>query len=1312
MSQTPAGDRFVLERQVAAGAMGAVFKAWDRKAGEPVAVKLLHAENAQQARRFEREAELLSTLSHPAIVRYVTHGTNPAGERFLVMEWLEGETLEERLARKHLTAAESVRLLERVLEGCAAAHLAGIVHRDIKPSNLLLVGNQVDKVKIADFGIARRLSDRQRLTLPGVVIGTPLYMSPEQARGDLVTDARTDVFSLGCVLFECLTGQPPFVGTNLMAILAKIILESPTSLRDLQPHLPESLERIVAQMLIKDGAARPEALVLTRQLRAIERDLAALGEGPATAGPRRTASIPSVQALGKRGEQRVICVVLVAGQAPPAPQLPGFSSREAATVDAPAPGRMAPRRVVDALIPFGARLDQLLDGSMIITLSGSLTPTNQAVQAARCALTLRSLIADSPMALCTGRAVLGGQLPIGAVIDNGVRLLEMSGAGTVHVDEATASLLQGRFVIAGGERPELRHELLDDEAPRTLLGKPTPFLGRERDLETLERTFLDCIDESSARAVLVTAPAGAGKSRLRHEFLLRLREGGPEFQLIMGRADSMHSGSPYGLLAPALRRLVGIDDDDRAEVKREKVAACIGRRLPPEKATRVVEFVGELMGVSFADDRSSSVAAARHEPRLMADQILASWLDWLEAECQAGPVLVVLEDLQWGDFASVQLLDAALRALEGLPLMVAGFAGPEIEERFPNLFRQRALLSLRLGRLGRKSCEKLIVQTLGNRISAAKREKIIDRADGNAFYLEQMIIAIAAGRSESELPDSVLGMVQARVDGLGDQGKRVLRAASVYGESFDQAGVRALLGGDRSVVAVEDWLPVLIDQEIIDARGDFRQGQLVFRSSLLRDAAYAMLPEHDRVLGHRLAANWLQDRGDVPPLILAEHYERGQDAKQASTLYCLAAEKALEANDLALAISCVDRGVACGATGDVFGNLMLLRAEAHECSGDLSNAESEAKQALSYVQVGSPSWYRASEALVSAVAARGDSETAQACGESMLAQAQAAELDPPRMISMLLAAMSLMLIDRVQLAGDIVSCVRQQSAGRTTERTGGYLHAVDAHLAQVKLADPSSFLRHTRIAMASFQLAGDIRLTSWQQVNLGFGLIEVGLYSDAKVELEEVMSAADRIGIGPFSASARQNLGLVYYFRRSLESAEAMLNAAIELFGPQNDLRQEGTCRMYLARVLVARGLTAGAELEVKKSLELLTNFPGARVVALATLAHVQLADGRPQAARETALACMDLFKATGSVDESESFVRLVHVRALQASGELKQAHDALLKAEARILERAANMSELAVRSSFLQNVPDNRATLELAEAWRESTPQASGEYR
>src|SRR5205814_9668638 len=166
--------------------------------------------------------------------------------------------LHDRLRQGQLTAAESITMARRVAEALGAAHARGVVHRDVKPGNLFLPDGEPDRVKVLDFGIARvQLVRGNTLTQVGMAMGTPEYMAPEQARGERDLDARVDVFALGCVLFECLTGRPAFAGEHAMAVFARILLEDPPRLRDLT-RLPEPLDDLLFRMLAKDRGRRPK----------------------------------------------------------------------------------------------------------------------------------------------------------------------------------------------------------------------------------------------------------------------------------------------------------------------------------------------------------------------------------------------------------------------------------------------------------------------------------------------------------------------------------------------------------------------------------------------------------------------------------------------------------------------------------------------------------------------------------------------------------------------------------------------------------------------------------------------------------------------------------------------------------------------------------------------------------------------------------------------------------------------------------------------------------------------------------------------
>ena len=238
--------------------MGVVYLAQDPRLKRQVAIKLLppdltRDETAKQ--RFLQEAQAASALDHPNICTIFKINETDDGQLYLVMAHYAGETLKERISRGPLALDDALDIATQVGQGLAEAHGAGIVHRDIKPANLLVTKTGV--VKILDFGLAK-LAGAEGLTQTGTTVGTVAYMSPEQARGQEV-DHRTDIWSLGVVLYEMLAGTPPFQGENLLAILNTILDTEPLSLSSARVEAPAVLEGIVTRMLSKSRQARYQA---------------------------------------------------------------------------------------------------------------------------------------------------------------------------------------------------------------------------------------------------------------------------------------------------------------------------------------------------------------------------------------------------------------------------------------------------------------------------------------------------------------------------------------------------------------------------------------------------------------------------------------------------------------------------------------------------------------------------------------------------------------------------------------------------------------------------------------------------------------------------------------------------------------------------------------------------------------------------------------------------------------------------------------------------------------------------------------------
>jgi eukaryotic-like serine/threonine-protein kinase len=260
---------YVIQRKLGEGGMGVVYVGVHQGLGQEVAVKLLLPEvsrNPDLLARFFNEARTASRINHPGIVRIFDVGQSADGSAYFVMELLPGESLATRLRRERIGVAKACLVARQVAGALAAAHRASIVHRDLKPDNIFLVPDPEvaggERAKILDFGIAKLSADVQggSQTRTGTLLGTPLYMSPEQCRGGKDVDWRADIYSLGCILYEMLTGRPPFDGEGLGEILGKHQFVEPTPPDALVAGLPVGLGAVVMRALAKNPAARQQSM--------------------------------------------------------------------------------------------------------------------------------------------------------------------------------------------------------------------------------------------------------------------------------------------------------------------------------------------------------------------------------------------------------------------------------------------------------------------------------------------------------------------------------------------------------------------------------------------------------------------------------------------------------------------------------------------------------------------------------------------------------------------------------------------------------------------------------------------------------------------------------------------------------------------------------------------------------------------------------------------------------------------------------------------------------------------------------------------
>ncbi|NUO51398.1 MAG: protein kinase, partial [Polyangiaceae bacterium] len=930
--------RFGIITLAGKGGMGEVYRARDEVTSRDVALKLFTERDAEAAGRFSREAEALQRLEHPAIVTHVAHGFAKDGTPYLAMEWLEGEDLSDRLVRGPLSVEETVTLGTRIAGALAAAHSIGIVHRDIKPSNVYLQGKEVAGAKLLDFGLARTQGGAS-FTRAGEALGTPAYMAPEQAKGNTV-DSRADLFSLGCVLFECLAGKPPFWADHPLAVMAKILLDAtPKLTRD---DVPTALVTLIERLLAKEPDERPKnGSELLTALEAI----AGPKPRPPTEQPMSSAPPSTGPASLAARERQLLSVVFVGrvadtvAEAHEAANPTLFADSSSGEIDS----------VFAAVLKFGGWAERLVEGTIVITLPGRGSIGDQASAAAKCALTVRRVMPTHPMALVTGRTSGREGFPVGEVIDRGVRLLsaEMTRGSTppaegrvrgIAVDDVTAGLLDRRFALEGeGTGLVLVGEREAKALERTLLGKPTPFVGRDRETSMLTKLYDGCVSEQRAASVLLEGPAGFGKSRLRQEVLRILETRLPTPTVLVGGGDPTRKATALGAAASALIELFGIREAEGGEVSRHRVRARVGRHVKRVDRDRVIAFLGELVGVPFPDETNELLAVVRDDPARTGDQIRAAWEDFIAAELAAAPVILVMEDLHAADAQSVALIESTLRTFADKSFFVLSLARPEIDQNYPRLWSERSLVRINLRGLSADASRKMVESALGETADARLVNRIIARADGNAFFVEELVRAVAAGR-EDHMPETVVAMAASTLEALSQEARRVLRAASIVGMEFTVGALAAILR-DVQETELGTIISDLVEREILIAPSridvSLRSVPYTFASELLRTAAYEELTEEDRVVAHCLAAEWLEaTAGPRDASAVADHFDRANEARRADIWYARAAEIALGQGDFREAIERGERGAVAGASGALLGRTRLLQAEAHRHLGD------------------------------------------------------------------------------------------------------------------------------------------------------------------------------------------------------------------------------------------------------------------------------------------------------------------------------------------------------------------------------------------
>jgi hypothetical protein len=468
----------------------------------------------------------------------------------------------------------------------------------------------------------------------------------------------------------------------------------------LNPLIPEELEAVIVRALSKEPQARPANAA---QLLGILESLPSLSDAV-------TSEVQPSQPGS--AEQYVASLIVLRGD-------------EEGTYE----------KASRASAPHGLRARRGDDGTIIIATSGVGTAGDHATRAARCALSVQRATRATQMAVSTGLSQQTGEALSGRALDSAlVSLLlkdglqggELPQGPCLWLDENTAALLDSRFDVRAVEQGYLLRGLRDTYEPtRTVLGRKTRCVGRKREVSLLEATLGESFSEHAASAVLITGAPGIGKSRLASEITRSARRTIPGVQVMRGGAEPLNAGAPFAALCDAIERACRMRASEPDPVRRQKLQSRLSELLRGDDLTRVSEFLGELLGIKPERTPSPQLEAARRDAVLRGDQIIRALEDWLRAESQAHPVLLILDDFHWGDLPTVRLVDSILRNLSESPIVVLVLARPEIHELFPKLWSKRGVTEVRLSGLSRRAISEMIEEVLGPAVSNEALERIM-----------------------------------------------------------------------------------------------------------------------------------------------------------------------------------------------------------------------------------------------------------------------------------------------------------------------------------------------------------------------------------------------------------------------------------------------------------------------------------------------------------------------------------------------------------------------------------------------------------
>lgn len=908
------------------GGMGVVYKAQDTRLNRPVAIKFLpdfvKAEEDEH-QRFKREAQAAAGLNHHNITTiYAIEETDDV--TFIVMEFVEGHELRHFIRGGELTVDEIIKIGIQMADGLQAAHEQGIIHRDIKSANVML--NKKGRVKIMDFGLAK-VQGISHVTKVGTTLGTVAYMSPEQSRGEAV-DSRSDIWSLGVVLYEMLAGKMPFRGDYEAAVMYAILNEQPASLDTIRDDVSPEFSTIIFRALEKDVEKRYQNLSdMLDDLYSLQPNakLNVTKSAPAqkTSPSRRPSSTSHLSS--SRAERRQVTALYC--------RLIPISPLD----------EVDPEELHDAMPNFIDLCDKVVnryDGHISPSIGEGVqvffgyphAHEDDAKRAALAGLSIlegvqrqnqqRQKLGDAELAvqigLHTGMVVFGlkdesgSQSVIGEVPEISTKLASMSAPNSILASKSCIPLIEKHFdyedlgeqSVIGLIHPLHVYQILNQTTARSRFDDgleldDMPLIGRKREFDLLKDHWDMLLDDDEGRVVCLNGDAGLGKSHLLRSLKRHIQQTPKAWLTECNCSSYQQNTALYPFIEFFNRVVLAFSSNESNDERLKKIEGLLvqyGMDLDKN-----VPLFGNLLSVDFSAKYKPLEVTPERQKQMIYDALLGILLKRAEQQ----PVLFIVEDLHWADPSTLELLTKLVELGPTTKIYALFTYRPDFENPWPG---KSHVDIINLMKLKKKDVLEIIDKvTNGKKLPEEIVNQIVSKTDGVPLFVEELSKSIiessvvikqedqyilSGDKKEVSIPATLRDSLTARLDRLGSA-KEVAQLGAVIGREFSVDLLKTILPIEDE--SLQSELAKLVDAELL-YKSAVDQRHYIFKHALIQDAAYESILKKTRHLLHDdIARAILETNPDIEntqPQLLAHHYTEARQIEKAIPLWLKAGQLA------------------------------------------------------------------------------------------------------------------------------------------------------------------------------------------------------------------------------------------------------------------------------------------------------------------------------------------------------------------------------------------------------------------------------------